>query len=85
MATLVTNYSVKMTLRLFWPLSFVMTMVPRLLRQFRRSLQIKRFIANTPCVLYNLLNSQNVPQRKMVVYKDTSDVAKKTAEVEQKK
>ena len=74
-----------MTLRLFWPLSFVMTMVPRLLRQFRRSLQIKRFIANTPCVLYNLLNSQNVPQRKMVVYKDTSDVAKKTAEVEQKK
>ena len=85
MATLVTNCSVKMTLRLFWPLSLVMTMVPRLLRQFRRSLQIKRFIANTPCVLYNLLNSQNLPQRKMVVYKDTSDVAKKTAEVEQKK
>ena len=40
-------------------------------------------------VCYNLLNSQNIPinqqQWKMVVYKDISDVAKKAAEVAQKK
>ena len=42
MATFASNCSVKMTLRLFYPLSVVMTMVPRLLRKFRRSLQIKK-------------------------------------------
>ena len=40
-------------------------------------------------VCYNLLNSQNKStsqqQWKMVGYKDTSDVAKKAAEVAQKK
>ena len=41
-------------------------------------------------VCYNFLNSQNIPINqypnwKMVGYKDTSDVAKKTAEVAQKK
>ena len=45
------NYFVKMVLRLFQPLSVVMTMVARLLRQFRRSLQIKKSSANGPRVL----------------------------------
>ena len=40
-----------MTFRLFYPLSVVMTMVARLLRKFRRSLQIKKSTANAPCVL----------------------------------
>ena len=38
-------------LRLFQPLSVVMTIVPRLLRQFRRLLQIKKGIANASRVL----------------------------------
>ena len=46
-----------MTLRLLQPLSVVMAMVPRLLWQFRRWLQIKKSIANPP---RNLLNSQNI-------------------------
>ena len=70
---------------MFSPLSVVMTMVSRLLRQFRRSLQIKKCITNAPCVLYNLLNSQTIPKWKMVGYKDTSDVAKKALKVAQKK
>ena len=37
---------VKMTLRLFLPLSVVMTMMPTPLRQLRRSLQIKKIITN---------------------------------------
>ena len=51
MVTFARNCSVKMTLRLFLPLSVVMTMVPRLLRKFRISLQIKKSITNAPCVL----------------------------------
>ena len=47
----VRNWSVKMTLRLFQPLSFVMTVMPTLLRQFRRSLQIKKIITNALRVL----------------------------------
>ena len=39
------------TLRLFYSLSVVMTMVPTLLRQFRRALQIKKSITNAPGVL----------------------------------
>ena len=39
-------FLVKMTLRLLQPLSVVMTMVPTLLRQLRRSLQIKKIITN---------------------------------------
>ena len=46
MATSVRNFSVKMTSRLFLTFSVVMTMVSRLLRQFRRSLQIKKSIVN---------------------------------------
>ena len=46
--TFMRNCIVKMTLRLFEPLSVVMTMVPKLLRQFGRSLQIKKCIANAP-------------------------------------
>ena len=48
--TFVSNCFVKMTSRLFQPLSAVMTMVPRLLRHFRRSLQIRKSIANAPRV-----------------------------------
>ena len=36
---------------LFWPLSVVMNMVPKFLRQFRRLLQIKKSIANASRVL----------------------------------
>ena len=49
--TFVWDSFVKMTLRLFQPFSVVITMVPRVLRQFKRSLQIKKSIANAPCVL----------------------------------
>ena len=49
--TFVSNCFVKMTSRLFQPLSAVMTMVPRLLRHFRRSLQIRKSIANAPRVI----------------------------------
>ena len=48
----VRNYSVKMTLELFYPLPVVMTMVPMLLRWFRRLLQIKKSITNAPYVLW---------------------------------
>ena len=47
----VMNYLVKITLRLFYPLSLVMTRVPTLLKPFRRSMQIKNIITNAPCVL----------------------------------
>ena len=47
----VKNILVKMTLKLFQPLSVVMTMVPTLLRQLRRWLQIKKIITNAPCAL----------------------------------
>ena len=47
----VNNFLVKMTLRLFYPLSVVAAMVPTLLRQLRRSLQIKKIITNAPRVL----------------------------------
>ena len=87
-ASFARNCTVKMTLRLFYPLSVVMTMLPRLLRKFRRSLQIKKSIQMLR-VCYSLLNSQNIPinqyQWKMVGYRNTSNVAKKAAEVAQKK
>ena len=51
MTTFARNCSVKMTLRLFWPLFVVMTIVLRLLRKFRRSLQIKKCITNVHCVI----------------------------------
>ena len=38
-AFVVMNCLVKMTLRLFWPISVVMNMVPMFLRQFRRLAQ----------------------------------------------
>ena len=47
----VRNCLVKVTLRLFQPFSDFMAMVPMLLRQFSRSLQIKKSIANAPRVL----------------------------------
>ena len=51
LATFVRDCSVKMTLRLFQSLSVVVTIVPTLLRQFRRSLQIKTIITNAPNVI----------------------------------
>ena len=47
----VRNYSVKMTLRLFCPLTVVMTKVLTLLRQLRISLQIKKIITSAVHVL----------------------------------
>ena len=57
MVVFVRNCLVKMTLRLSWPLSAVMTMVPMLVRLFRRLLQIKKFML---LVCYSLLNSQDI-------------------------
>ena len=51
MVAFVRNSSMKMTLILFQPISVVMIMVPMLLRQFRRLLQIRKIITNAPCVL----------------------------------
>ena len=51
MATFAGNCSVKMTFRLFNLFSVVMTMVSKLLRKFGISVQIKKSIANAPCVL----------------------------------
>ena len=47
----VRNGLVKITLMLFKPLSVVMTMMPTLLRQFRKSLQIKKCVRNASRVL----------------------------------
>ena len=66
MATFARNCSVKMTLRLFQSLSVVMTMVPRFLRKLKRALQIKKSIANAPCVL------QFAEQPKIVIFQSTS-------------
>ena len=41
------NYSVKIFLKLFQPLYIVMTMTPTLLRHIRRSLQIMKILRNT--------------------------------------
>ena len=51
MVTFVRNCLVKMSLRLFKSVYVIMTMVPKLLRQFRRLLQIKKSITNATCVL----------------------------------
>ena len=69
---------VKMILSLFWPLSVVMAMVPTLLRQLRRSLRIKYFIANP-------LPSITVKKGKRMFIRTPPEQLKKTAEVAQKK
>ena len=69
MATFARNCSVKMTLRLFQSLSLVTTMVPRFLRNFKRSLQIKKSITNAPCVL------QFAEQPKIVIFQSTSQIS----------
>ena len=63
-----------------------MTMVPTLLGQLKRSLQIKKIITNAPCV-YSFLHIQSISSVavKKVGYWDTSGVPKKIAEVAQKK
>ena len=86
MIAFVSNCSVKITLMLFYPLSVVMTMVATLLRQFTSLLQIRKIITNVLCVL----NSQNISinniEKRMVTYlQDNSCIAKKDAEVTQKK
>ena len=50
-ATFARRCPVKITLRLFQPLYVVITMVPRLMRKFRRSLKTRQSIANAVCVL----------------------------------
>ena len=45
------NCLVNITLRLFYQFFVVMTMVPALLKQFRRSLEIKKITTNAPGVL----------------------------------
>ena len=52
MVAFMRNCLVKINLRLFLLLSIFMTMVPPLLRQFKKLLQIKKFIKNAACVLY---------------------------------
>ena len=49
-----------MTSRLFQPLSAVTIMVSMLLRQLRRSLQIKKIITNSPCVLQFAAQSKHI-------------------------
>ena len=41
----------QLTLRLFMPLSVAMAMIPKVLRKFRRLLQIKKIIKNAPYML----------------------------------
>ena len=77
MVAFVRNGLVKMILRLFQPLSVVMTMVPMLLRQFRRNLQIKKSIktyrskrvSQMLLMCYNLLNSQKYTYQSITVKK----------------
>ena len=64
MVALVRNCSVKMKWRLFQPLSVVMTMVPTLLRQLRRLLQMKKIITNVLCVLQYAEQSKYINQQK---------------------
>ena len=45
------NFLVEMTFRLFKSLSVITAMVPTLLRQLRKSPQIKKIIANASCLL----------------------------------
>ena len=52
MVAFVKNCLVKVTLRLFQSLPVVMYMVQTFTRQFRRLLQIKKSISNSPRVLY---------------------------------
>ena len=87
MVTSVRNCLVKMVLRLFQALSVVMTIVPTLLRQFRRSLQIKKIIRDAHRVLKFTEQPKyiNQQQRKRVGYQDTSDVAKKLQKLHSKK
>ena len=70
MVTFARKSSVKMTLRLFQPLSVVMNIVPTLLRQFRRSLQIKKIITNASRMLQFAEQPKKINQkpRKKVGY-----------------
>ena len=80
------NFLVKMTLRLFYPLSVVTTMVPTLLRQWRRSLQIER-LSQMLLVCYILLHSQSISSItvKKGGYWDTSGVSKNLQKLHSKR
>ena len=88
MVAFVRNCSVKMTLRLFY-FSVIMTMVPTLLRQFSRSLQIKEIITNASydivCWIAKIYQSITVKKGWLLTYYDTFVIAKKAADVAQKK
>ena len=83
MMDFVRNCLIKMTLKLFCLHSFVMTMVPTFLRQFRRSLQIEKII-NGKCSSCVTVQHLNQKQRKRVGYLDTSNVAKIAARKKEK-
>ena len=53
-------FLVEMNLKLFQPVSVVMIMAQLLLSQFRRLLQIKKIITNSPCTLYFVAYPQNI-------------------------
>ena len=77
----VKNFLVKLTLRLFSPLSVVTTMVQTLLRQLRRALQIKKIMANAPFACYSLLYISKAYHQltaKKAGYCGTSYLSKKT-------
>ena len=88
MTNSVRNCSMKVTLRVFshflllWPWCKGFPGSSEDLYRWKR-------VSQMLLVCYDLLNSQNIPinqyEWKMVVYKDTSNIARKTAEIVQKK
>ena len=76
-----------MTLKLFQPLYVIMPMVPMLLRQFRRLLQIKQIIASALHVLQfaEQLKSITVKKGSLLTYQGTSGVAKKLQKLHRKR
>ena len=78
-------FVVKMTLRLFQPLSVVTTMVPTLLRQLRRSFQIKKIITNAPCVLQFAAQPKHIFNNSEKSYWDTSGVSEKLQKLHRKR
>ena len=88
MVTFVSNCSMKMTLRLFWSLSVAMTMVPTLLRQFRRSLDQKDYHKCSSCVIVcwiaKTYQSTTMKTGWLLTYLDTSGAVKKPQKLHRK-
>ena len=80
------NFLVEINFRLFKSLSVVTTMVPTLLGQLRKSLQIKKIITSVPCVLSFAVQPKHVVNnsKKDWLLRHFQHI-KKTAEVAQKK